>query len=427
MIFSCSYLYFLSYRACVSIPTIETKQKKDHSKQNLKLKKYNKFTNNLLRNLPFVSIIVPVRNEEKYIERCLLSLLSQDYPQFELIVIDDNSSDNTLKIMKDIKNSSYYKTNGFPIDKLKIISLKDKPENWTGKTWASQQGYIESRGKVLLFTDGDTNYVSRDVISQTVLYMQKEQLDVLTGTPSSEKLINFWSKITVPFWAFVIALFGINNSKVNNPKSKIAYLMGCFFLIKRNIFVDIGTFESVHDALLEDKALGVLVKKRGHKMKIVKLGEMVYTLWLDGLIALWYGIGRTLAPLVMKNRFKIIINLCIIFFATILPFVLFPITLTIAFEKLSFVSIFEIPFCFYFYSLLLNLLPCIIVLYLYSLKCKEFGITPLYSFWSLFASIFVIVACLYNITPLLVFGKTRPILWQGRHYTYNKEQEGFTI
>ncbi len=96
----------------------------------------------------------------------------------------------------------------------------------------------------------------------------------------------------------------------------------------------------MHDALLEDKALGVLVKKRGYKMEIVKLEEMVYTLWLDGLIALWYGIGRTLAPLVMKNRLKIIINLCIIFFATILPFVLFPISLTIDFEKLSFVSIF---------------------------------------------------------------------------------------
>ncbi len=60
--------------------------------------------------------------------------------------------------------------------------------------------------------------------------MQKEQLDVLTGTPSSEKLINFWSKITVSLWAFVIALFGFNNSKVNNPKSKIAYLMGVSFL-----------------------------------------------------------------------------------------------------------------------------------------------------------------------------------------------------
>ena len=62
------------------------------------------------KEFPFVSVIVPVRNEEEYIERCLLSILSQNYPYFELIVVDDNSTDNTLKIIKDIKNKKNYKS-----------------------------------------------------------------------------------------------------------------------------------------------------------------------------------------------------------------------------------------------------------------------------------------------------------------------------
>ena len=92
--------------------------------------------------------------------------------------------------------------------------------------------------------------------------MLKENLDVLTGIPSPEKFINFWSKIAIPLWDSVSVLFGVDSTDVNNPKSKIAFLIGCFFLIKREVFVSIGTFESVHDAIQEDKALGVLIKKK---------------------------------------------------------------------------------------------------------------------------------------------------------------------
>jgi chlorobactene glucosyltransferase len=226
-------------------------------------------------NLPFVSIIVTARNEEDYIEICLLTLLSQDYPKFEIIAVDDNSSDNTLTIMKDIKNknkNNNKKIIGLPVeDKLKILSLKYKPDKWAGKTWASYQGYLQSRGAILLFTGADTNYVSRDLIRRAVSYMQKEKLDVLTGIPSPEKPNRLWSKIIVPTWDFVNILFAVGSADVNNPKSKIAYVMGCFLLIKRETFVNIGTFESVHDAIQEDKALGVRIKERRYNMKLVAL------------------------------------------------------------------------------------------------------------------------------------------------------------
>ena len=164
---------------------------------------------------------------------------------------------------------------------------------------------MESKGEILLFTDADTYYSKRDIISQAVLYLQREKLDVLTGIPTSEKLTNFWSKITIPMWDFISILFGVGSvAEVNNPKSKIAYLTGSFFLIKRKVFVNVGTFESVHDAIQEDKALGIIIKSSGYKLRLVKLKDMVYTLWSDDLKTLWHGIGRTVAPLVLKNKFQ---------------------------------------------------------------------------------------------------------------------------
>jgi len=476
MIFSCSYLCLLSFRSRLTMPIIDLGQKRYCEIQNLSLDtngkyltvndKYqkdraennnsgNKNKYSLISNyrydsdvhydsnnttttssnapeedLPFVSIIVPARNEEDYIERCLLSLLRQDYPNFEIIAVDDNSSDNTLSIMKDIKSKNNRKATGLPIDKLKILSVKYKPDKWTGKTWASEKGYLQSRGTILLFADADTNYLSRDLIRKAVSYMQKEHLDVLTGIPSSEKLNRFWSKIIVPAWDFVNILFKVGSADVNDSNSKVAYLMGSFFLIKRETFVNIGTFESVHDAIQEDKALGVLIKKGEYNMKLVALKEMAYTPCSEELKALWHGMGRTLAPLIVKNKFKVIFNLLLIFFACTVPFVVsFIVTMyPNIFKKLFSIPNYGAPFYFYYpYLTLLYLIPCIMIFIGCSTKCKKYGITPLCSLGIPFASIFVIAACLYNVIPLLISGKTRPIVWQGRQYMYSKEQVGFHI
>jgi chlorobactene glucosyltransferase len=476
MIFSCCYLCLLSFRSRLTMPIMDLDQKRYFEIQNLRLDtnakylavndKYRKDraennnsdnndnTHSLIssyhycsklelesnnntaslnaveENLAFVSIIVPTRNEEDYIERCLLSLLRQDYPNFEIVAVDDNSSDNTLAIMEDIKNKNNHKTIGLPVDKLKILSLKYKPEKWTGKTWASENGYLQSRGTILLFADADTNYVSRDLIRKAVYYMQKENLDVLTGIPSSEKLNRFWSKIIMPAWDFIDILFKVGSADVNDSRSKVAYLMGAFFLIKRETFVKIGTFESVHDAIQEDKALGVLIKKGGYNMKLVALKEMAYTPCSEEVKAFWHGMGRTLAPLIVKNKFKVILNLLVIFFACTLPFVItfMVITYLIIFEKLFFIYNSGAPIHFYYsYLTLLNLIPCIMVFIGCSARCKEHSITLLYSLGIPFASIFVIAACVYNVIPLLISGKTRPIVWQGRQYVYSKEQDGFHI
>ena len=196
------------------------------------------------RHPPFVSVIVPARNEQANIERCILSLLAQDYPSFEVIVVNDSSTDHTLEIVRKIKNSPIRQNKGdrsLDTDRLKIITVTEKPEKWTGKTWASEQGYSHSTGNILLFTDADTYYMRKDTIYEAVSYMQKENLDVLTGLPFIE-LRDFWSKITMPLWNHFSILLGANTGAMNNPKSKVAYLMGSFFLIRKKVIEEVGSF-----------------------------------------------------------------------------------------------------------------------------------------------------------------------------------------
>src|SRR5918911_1037148 len=96
-------------------------------------------------------------NDKIILENCLLSLISQNYSNFEIVTVDDNSTDRTLSIMKSIELTS--------CGRVKVVQLHDKPEGWTGKTWASQQGYLKSKGDILLFTDADTYYKSNDAIA----------------------------------------------------------------------------------------------------------------------------------------------------------------------------------------------------------------------------------------------------------------------
>src|SRR5215210_6298607 len=441
IIASCMYIFIISLRSYLLIPIIHSKQERmsilspsriikkstissynNHNDYDYYHSKKKMFTNDP-SIYPFVSVIVPARNEQDNIERCILSLLAQNYPNFEVIVIDDNSTDDTLKIMKEIEITIV------PVNsRLKIISLNHKPDKWTGKTWASQQGYLQSRGSILLFTDADTYYSSKDTILLTISYMQKQNLDVLSGIPSID-LRDFWSKIIIPLWDLVSVLFGVNIADVNNPKSKVAYLMGSFFLIHKTVFEEVGTFQSVSKAVQEDRALGVRIKEAGYNMKIVRIDDMVSALWSRDLHTLWHGIGRTIAPIAIKNKLKAIKNCLIIIFMFTLPFMLLPYTLSVTIQQFTFTFIPQFFHQFDFHLILfLNIASCIMLIIGAAIKAiKQHNQTPIYSILILFGAIFVIIACLYNIAPLLLSNKTKSIIWRERKYVYGREKERFVI
>ncbi len=367
-------------------------------------------------SLPFISIIIPARNEEKNINKCLSSLLDQNYPNFEVIAIDDNSTDNTLQIMNKIKEKN--DMNGLTIiqtSKLKIISLSEKPEGWTGKAWASHQGYLHAQGEILLFTDADTCFVDNDTILRSVSYLQSECLDVLTGHPRLE-LPDFWSKTTMPLWDFFSIIRDQNPTAVNNPSSTAAYVVGSFYMMHRRVLDIIGGFKSVQGAIKEDVELGLYIKRAGFKLKIAKMDKFYSALWSRDFLSLWHGIGRTFLPMSKPRLAAILLSL---FFLAILPCLIFPYSVStyatavkernqITFNDLISSSI-----------LILNMSSCMMIIIGMAIKAVNYSTSVVYSLLALPAALLLISACISNIVHF--FGRIKRVQWRDRTYEYSRE------
>ena len=163
---------------------------------------------NTCSSAPRVSIILPARNEEEFIDKCLDSLVEQDYENYEIIAIDDSSDDSTGKII-----SEYAKK----YSKIIPVSARPKPEGWMGKNWACMEGYQKATGELLLFTDSDTSH-SKNVISLAVAHLISFNLDALSAIPKM-LTFDFWTKITLPMIStFLHTRFSALN--VNNPSKK---------------------------------------------------------------------------------------------------------------------------------------------------------------------------------------------------------------
>jgi chlorobactene glucosyltransferase len=379
----------------------------------------NKKKYNNKKALPYVSVIVPARDEQDNIERCLISLMEQDYPNLEIIAVDDNSTDTTLIKMKKLQQK-YQKQKNCPT--LNIIELKSKPDDWTGKTWASENGYLASHNDILLFVDADC-YYEKNCLLSAITYMINEEIDVLTGYPFFE-LKDFWSKISMPLWKLMSITFGKNACNVNNPRSKVAYLMGCFFLIKRNVFENVGTFRSVRNAIQEDEALGIRIKRSGYKLRLIQMNNLINALWSRDLSTLWDGIGRTITPMILKEKRKVIINFFTIFCMITLPFViLLPYTIIVSLYGINISD--KNDFYYNCGILILNLIIFFLAIINITLNSvKTYKISPLYAVLYPLGSIFLVIAYLASIIPLLLpLGKNsskKTIQWKGRIYTYKR-------
>ena len=205
---------------------------------------------------PKVSIILPARNEEKFIGKCLDSLIKQDYDNYEIITINDSSKDSTGDIIKKYSEK-------FP--KVVFVDAKPKPDEWIGKNWACIEGYKKASGDLLLFTDADTAHTS-SVISLAVSHLLSLELDVLTVIPRMLCLDKI-TKITLPMIStFLHTRFSA--LRVNDTSKGTGYFFGSFFIIKKSTYDSVGTHESVKGELVEDGALGRKVKESGFKMRM---------------------------------------------------------------------------------------------------------------------------------------------------------------
>jgi glycosyltransferase involved in cell wall biosynthesis len=261
---------------------------------------------------PKVSVILPARNEGRYIARCLDSLLGQDYPNFEIIAINDSSTDGTGEIMK-----------AYAANDLRVmhIDASPKPEGWTGKNWACYQGFLRARGELLMFTDADSKHLP-STMSLAVGHLMSENLEALTAVP---RLIcnDFWTKMTLPVLAtFLHTRF--SPIRVNDPNTKTGYFFGSFFIITRSTYEAIGTHEGVKEELVEDGALGGKVKASKFRMKMVRGESHIDAVWARDLPTLWQGLRRLMIPIYYQDKVNAYMMAMAVFFILFAPFASLP-------------------------------------------------------------------------------------------------------
>jgi chlorobactene glucosyltransferase len=279
------------------------KRKDEHRKHDEKKQK-----------LPVVSVVLPARNEQDNIQKCLDSLLRQDYHNYEIIAVNDCSIDATGQILHKVAATNSER-------EITIINLERKPAGWVGKNWACFQGYKRSSGQVLLFTDADTIHAT-DTISLAVRHMIDEKLDALTARPRITS-DNTLTKIVLPL-VWMVSHIAFSALKVNNPKSKTGFVFGGFYLITREVYESLGTHQSVKGEIAEDLAIGEKLKLGKHRLRMFLGEENIQASWALDSRSLHSAIQRTIVSAFRKQPILTCAYAALQAVMLILPWVVLP-------------------------------------------------------------------------------------------------------
>ncbi len=228
-------------------------------------------------NAPLISICIPARNEENNIRNCVESALRQDYPNIEVVVLDDRSTDATLTQLKEIASGD---------SRLLPISGSDLPEGWAGKPYALFQASAAAHGEWLCFVDADT-FLTPHAISSCYAKALETKADMFT-TMNEQVLGSFWEKVVMPLVMTALSV-GFSPRKVNDPATRDAIANGQFILIRRAVYDSIGGHEKVKDQIVEDKAISEQVKWNGHRLIVADGMKVIRTRMYTDLPSMWEG------------------------------------------------------------------------------------------------------------------------------------------
>jgi glycosyltransferase involved in cell wall biosynthesis len=233
---------------------------------------------------PLVSVIIPARNEEVSLGACLDSLAAQTGVDFEIIVVDDNSTDRTREIAA-----------SFP--KVKVIEAPPLPSGWTGKNNAVATGARQARGQWLLFTDADTVHVLGS-LARALLEAQQNNAELLSYSPE-QIAVTFWEMATLPV-VFAELARQYPPAKVSDPSSPLAAANGQYILVRREAYDAVGGHAAVAGDILEDVALARAVKRSGRKIRLRYAADAVRTRMYLNYAQLREGWTKNLALLFPK-------------------------------------------------------------------------------------------------------------------------------
>ncbi len=218
---------------------------------------------------PRVSILIPARDESAVIRETVQSVIAQDYPYFDVMVLDDHSTDRT----GDLARTASRKVN--------VLKGADLPDGWAGKNWACHQLSQAATGEVLIFTDADVRW-QPGALRVLVTHMLAEKADLLTIWPT-QATVTWSERLTVPLMAMVVLAYLPIQAVHDHPSSLFAAATGQCMAWRRAAYQQVGGHEAVRDTVLEDVTQARLVKKLGLRLRMADSAGWIscrmYTDW----------------------------------------------------------------------------------------------------------------------------------------------------
>ncbi len=239
---------------------------------------------------PRVSIVVPARDEEDNIGPCVRSLLAQQYPDFEVLALNDHSSDRTGEILAGAMAQDR---------RLRVLAGKPLPDGWLGKNWACQQLAEAARGELLLFTDADTYHDPR-TLTDAVAALVAEKADLLSAFPHQE-IVSWPEKLVVPIllWSsFAFLPLGLAY-RVRAPALSVT--IGQYMLFRREAYDRIGGYAAVRQDVVDDMVLGRLIKSHGLSWRLMDGGARISCRMYHNLREVYQGFSKNLFPMFQYN------------------------------------------------------------------------------------------------------------------------------
>lgn len=260
---------------------------------------------------PLISVLIPARDEEENIHRCINSLLKQSYSNIEVVVLDDDSEDNTFALAKEISDLD---------SRVSVYKGNKVPSGWLGKNWACHQLSEKANGEFLLFLDSDTK-LSANLLSDSMNMHINEDLDLLTLFPK-RKASTFIDKIisvTIGWMIFSwIPIFLANTSKF--PFFSAAF--GQFLLFKRDSYNLIGGHKTIKVEILDDFELGRNISRNKLKLKMINGVKDIETFSYNSEKEALRGFSRTIFPFFYQSLIGFLILWFLFISMTFIPFLM---------------------------------------------------------------------------------------------------------
>ncbi|MBN2388748.1 MAG: glycosyltransferase [Anaerolineales bacterium] len=226
---------------------------------------------------PLISVIVPARDEERNIRRCVEALLSQTWQDFEVLVLDDRSTDATPAILAELAAGD---------SRLQVLAGVDLPPGWAGKPHALHQAVAKARGEWLCFIDADT-FAAPEALAAVHNSADETGADLFT-IMTAQEMKTFWERVVLPL-VFTALSVGFTPRRANDPSKPDAIANGQFIFIRRQIYVAIGGHAAIRDSIVEDKDLAVLLKRAGYRLVVADGRQVARTRMYTSLPEMWEG------------------------------------------------------------------------------------------------------------------------------------------